>query len=138
MVLLYGQQVTRIATLRSDDVDLRGTKVLLRFGEEPVELPHPLAGLVRTLRERATGPWLLPGPKPGTHIGSERIRRRLRQVGIRPESSRPAALLALAASVPPRSSGELLGYSDDTANHWRRAAAGDWARYASLRSTSTT
>lgn len=137
LVLLYGQPVTRIATLGTDDVDLRGTKVLLRLGEEPVELPDPLAGLVRTLRERATGPWLLPGAKPGTHIGSERIRRRLRQLGIRPESSRPAALLALAASVPAPILGELLGYCDDTANHWRRAAAGDWARYASLRSTST-
>ncbi len=102
-----------------------------------IELPHPLAGLVRTLRERATGPWLLPGAKPGPHrIGAHPAP--LRQVGIRPESSRPAALLALAASVPAPILGELLGYSDDTANHWRRAAAGDWARYASLRSTSTT
>jgi hypothetical protein len=81
---------------------------------------------------------LLPGAKPGTHIGPERIRRRLRQLGIRPQTSRPAALLALAASVPAPILGELLGYCDDTANHWRRAAAGDWARYASLATTPTT
>ena len=99
-------------------------------------MAEPLAGLLSGLRERASGPWLLPGAKPGTHIGSERVR--LRQLGIRPESTRPAALLALAASVPAPVLSELLGYCDDTANHWRRAAGGDWARYASLRSTPTT
>jgi hypothetical protein len=46
--------------------------------------------------------------------------------------------LALAASVPAPVLGKLLGYCDDTANHWRRAAAGDWARYASLAATPTT
>ncbi|MCA1679936.1 MAG: hypothetical protein LC777_13815, partial [Actinobacteria bacterium] len=138
LVLLYGQRTTRIATLRTDDVDLHGRQVRLRLGQAPIELPEPLAGLVRGLHERAPGPWLLPGAKPGTHIGSERIRCRLRQLGIRPERSRPAALLALAANVPAPILGELLGYCDDTASHWRRAAAGDWARYASLASTPTT
>ena len=32
----------------------------------------------------------------------------------------------------------LDGYRNDTTNHWRRAAAGDWARYASLASIPTT
>ena len=47
----------------------------------------------------------------------------------------PGALLALAAAVPAPILAELLGYHDDTTNHWRRAAAGDWARYASLASS---
>jgi len=135
LVLLYGQPVTRIVTLRREDVQQQGRRVRLRLGEEPVEVAEPLAALLRELHAHAGGAWLLPGAKPGTHISSERIRRRLRQLGIRPESSRPAALLGLAASVPAPILGELLGYCDDTANHWRRAAAGDWARYASLRST---
>lgn len=138
LVLLYGQRVTRIVTLRSHDLDLRGPQVLLKLGQDPIEVPDPLATLLRGLHDQATGPWLLPGAKPGTHIGAERIRRRLRQLGIRPFSGRPAALLALAASVPAPVLGELLGYCDDTANHWRRAAAGDWARYASLAATPST
>ncbi len=138
LVLLYGQHVTRIVTLRTDDIGLHGRQVLLKLGQEPIEMPEPLATLLRDLHQRTTGPWLLPGAKPGTHIGPERIRRRLRQLGIRPETSRPAALLALAASVPAPILADLLGYCDDTANHWRRAAAGDWARYASLAATPTT
>ncbi len=110
-------------------------QVRLKLTGEPVEVAEPLAALLRELRECAPGPWLLPGAKPGTHIGSERVRQRLSELGIRPESSRPAAVLALAGSVPAPILGDLLGYCDDTANHWRRAAAGDWSRYASLRST---
>jgi hypothetical protein len=137
LVLLYGQRVTRIVTLRSDDLDLRGPHVLLKLGDDPIEVPDPVAGMLRALDRRTTDPWLLPGAKPGTHIGAERIRRRLRQLGIRPQTGRPAALLALAATVPAPILGELLGYCDDTANHWRRAAGGDWARYASLAATPT-
>ena len=135
LVLLYGQHVTRIVTLRTDDLDLHGPQVRLRLGHDPIEVPDPLAALLRALHAQTAGPWLLPGAKPGTHIGAERIRRRLRQLGIRPDTGRTAALLALAASVPAPILGELLGYCDDTANHWRRAAAGDWARYASLATT---
>ena len=138
LVLLYGQPVTRIVTLRSDDVNLKNGQVLLRLGQEPIEVPERLGALLSDARERATGPWLFPGAKPGTHIGPERIRRRLRELHIHPASSRPAALLALAASVPAPILAELLGYCDDTANHWRRAAGGDWARYASLASAPTT
>ena len=46
-------------------------------------------------------------------------------------------LLALAAAVPAPILAELLGYHDDTTNHWRRVAAGDWARYASLASSAS-
>jgi hypothetical protein len=138
LVLLYGQRVTRIVTLRSDDLDLRGPQVRLKLGQDPIEVPDPLAILLRAVHAQTTGPWLLPGAKPGTRIGPERIRRRLRQLGIHPQTGRPAALLALAASVPAPILGELLGYCDDTANQWRRAAAGDWARYASLAATPST
>ena len=138
LVLLYGQRVTRIVTLRTDDLDLHGPQIRLKLGHDPIEVPDPLAALLRALHAQTAGPWLLPGAKPGTHIGPERIRRRLRQLGIRPDTGRPAALLALAASVPAPILGELLGYCDDTANHWRRAAAGDWARYASLAATPST
>ena len=52
-------------------------------------------------------------------------------------TGRVGALIALAAAVPPPILAELLGYHDDTANHWCREAAGDWARYASLASRGT-
>jgi hypothetical protein len=138
LLLLYGQLITRVARLRSDDIEIYSTPLRLRLGAEPIQITGPLADLLRQQTARAPGPWLFPGAKPGTHLGPERIRRRLHELGIRPETARPGALLALAASVPAPILAELLGLHDDTANRWRRAAGGDWARYASLASTPTT
>jgi hypothetical protein len=138
LLLLYGQLITRIARLRTDDVIDDRTGVRLRLGDEPIEITGAFADLLRRQRAHAPGPWLLPGAKPRTHLGPERIRRRLRQLGIYPETARPGALLALAASVPAPILAELLGLHDDTANRWRRCAGGEWARYASLTSVPTT
>jgi hypothetical protein len=135
LLLLYGQPVTRIVTLRLDQIRLENDRVLLRLGDEPIELPPPLASLVRQQRAEAQGSWLFPGAKPGTHLGPERLRRRLRELGVHVGTARAGALLALAAAVPAPILAELLGYHDDTTNHWRRLAAGGWARYASLAST---
>jgi hypothetical protein len=137
LLLLHGQLITRVVRLRPEDVRIDNGEVRLRLGEDPVAVPEQLAELLRRQREHATGPWLFPGAKPGTHIGPERIRRRLRELGIYPQTARPGALLALAIKVPAPILAELLGYHNDTTNHWRRAAAGDWARYASLASAPT-
>jgi hypothetical protein len=138
LLLLYGQLITRVVRLRSEEVQIDNGEVRLRLGGDPVAVPEQLAALLRHQREHTTGPWLFPGAKPGTHIGPERIRRRLRELGISPRTARPGALVALAITVPAPILAELLGYHNDTTNHWRRAAAGDWARYASLASTPTT
>jgi hypothetical protein len=137
LLLLYGQLITRVVRLRTEDVHIHHDDVLLRLGDDPIRVPEPLATLLRHQQEQSTGPWLFPGTKPGTHIGPERICRGLCQLGIRASTARPGALLALAVNVPAPILAELLGYHNDTTNHWRRAAAGDWARYASLASTPT-
>jgi hypothetical protein len=134
LLLLYGQPVTRIVTLRRDQICLEDDRVLLRLGDEPIELLPPLAPLLRQQHIHAAGPWLFPGAKPGTHLGPERLRRRLRELGVEVGTARAGALLALATAVPAPILAELLGYHDDTTNHWRRVAAGDWGRYASLAS----
>jgi hypothetical protein len=139
LLLLYGQLITRLVRLRTTDIRVdQDDKVQLRLGEDPITVPEPLATLLRDQREQASDSWLFPGAKPGTHIGPERIRRRLRQLEIFPRTARPGALLALAVTVPAPILAELLGYHNDTTNHWRREAAGDWARYAHLASTPTT
>jgi hypothetical protein len=137
LLLLYGQPITRIARLHTDHVLIDATQTRLRLGAEPIQITGPLADLLRRQATRAPGPWLFPGAKPGTHLGPERIQRRLNQLGIRAETARPGAMLALAASVPAPILAELLGVHNDTANRWRRSAGGDWARYASLASTPT-
>jgi hypothetical protein len=123
--------------LRLDQVHLEQERVLLQLSEEPIELPPPLASLVQQQRAEAQGSWLFPGAKPGTHHGPERLRRRPCELGVHVGTARAGALLALAAAVPAPILAELLGYHNDTTNHWRRVAAGDWARYASLASSAS-
>lgn len=133
LVLLLGQPVTRLVALERSDVTHDDGRVLLALGREPVQLPPPLATLVLRLAEEATGtPWLFPGAKPGAPIGAERMQRRLRQLGVPVRNGRSGALLSLAGTLPPSILADLLGYCDDTANAWRQAAGGDWARYAAL------
>jgi hypothetical protein len=109
LLLLYGQLITRLVRLRTTDLQIdQHNNVQLRLGEDPIAVPEPLATLLRHQREQASDSWLFPGAKPGTHIGPERIRRRLRQLGISPRTTRPGALLALAVTVPAPILAELL------------------------------
>ena len=138
LVLLLGQPVTRLVALKHSDITHDHDRVLLALGREPVQLPPPLATLVLRLAETATGtPWLFPGAKPGAPISAERMQRRLGQLGVPARNGRSGALLSLAEALPPSILADLLGYCDDTANAWRQAAAGDWARYAALATSAT-
>ncbi|HEX8158138.1 MAG TPA: hypothetical protein VF526_12210 [Solirubrobacteraceae bacterium] len=133
LVLLLGQPVTRLVALKHSDVSHKDDRVLLALGREPVQLPPPLATLVLRLTEQRSGsPWLFPGAKAGAAISAERMQRRLQQLGVSARSGRSGALMSLAGTLPPSILADLLGYCDDTANAWRQAAGGDWARYAAL------
>ena len=46
-VLLYGQQLSRIAAMTRSQVHDRGDSLSIRFGPADVEIPEPLAGFVR-------------------------------------------------------------------------------------------
>jgi hypothetical protein len=63
--------------------------------------------------------------------------RRLGKLGIPSRATRNAALLQLAAEVPPTVLADLLGLHPHTAVAWVKAAGGDWSRYAAHRSRAT-
>jgi hypothetical protein len=46
-VLLYGQQLFRVAAMTRSHVHDRGDSLSIRFGPHDVEIPEPLAGFVR-------------------------------------------------------------------------------------------
>ena len=49
LLLLYGQPLSRITAITTDQLTRRGEQVFLRFGHHDVHLPEPLAGLVVAL-----------------------------------------------------------------------------------------
>jgi len=140
MLLLYGQQLSRIAVMTTSQITIRDNAVLVRFGEHDVPVPEPLGviltELIRTGRTRTgtgsplTTPWLFPGGLPGQPITAGRLSGRLRTLGIRAMAGRRAALTDLAAQMPAAVLADLLHMAPGTAVRWMRQAGGDWSGYA--------
>ncbi len=140
LLLCYGQQLSRITALTTDQVTIDPDRTTIRFGAHDVHLPEPLAGLVRALidspRSRAgigaptTSRWLFPGHHPGRPLTPAHLGARLRRLDIPTMPSRRAALLHLAAELPAAVLADLLNLSVGTAVGWVNNAGGDWSRYA--------
>ena len=140
-LLCYGQQLSRIAVMTTEQVHRHDDVVSLRFGAHDLTVPQPLSVLLTDLIDvgrshhlgvgsPTTSPWLFPGHLPGRPITPTRLGERLRALGIRALPGRRATLLQLAAEVPAAVLAELLHLTPATATRWTRDAAGDWSRYA--------
>jgi integrase len=118
LLLLYGQQLSRIAAMTTSQVTGRDGAVSVRFGRYDVPVPQPpgaiLTELISAGRSHAgTGspaatPWLFPGGLPGRPITAARLGQRLRNLGIYAMAGRWAALTDLAAQLPAAVLADLL------------------------------
>jgi hypothetical protein len=140
LVLLFGQQQSRIAAMTTDQISQRGDDVFVRFGRHDVPLPEPLGTLLLTLIRDGKSyigvgsptdtRWLFPGGMPGRPITASRLSERLRALGISTQGGRRAALLHLASQLPAAVLADLLNLHSTTAVKWTHQAGGDWTRYA--------
>jgi len=84
LLLLYGQQLSRITAITLDQVKPVDSQTFLRFGGDDVHIPAPLAGLMQTpvrdgrpyigVGSPATTRWLFPGLQPGRPLTAARCR----------------------------------------------------------------
>jgi len=140
LVLLFGQQQSRIAAMTTDQISHHDDTVHIRFGRHEVPVPEPLGALLDTLVRHGRShvgvgsptatQWLFPGGLPGRPITPARLADRLRALGIPTQAARRAALIDLAAKLPAAILAELLDLHPTTAVHWTRQATSDWSRYA--------
>ncbi len=140
MVLLFGQQQSRIAAMTTDQITDTGDTVTVRFGRHDVPTPPPLGHLLLQLirdgkshvgiGSPAHTRWLFPGGVPGRPITASRLADRLRILGIPTQAGRRAALIDLAAQLPAAVLADLLGLHPTTAVKWMNQAGADWSRYA--------
>jgi hypothetical protein len=141
LILIYAQPLTRILGLTVHDVVIDEDRVCIRLGREPVELPEPLGQLTAELARYPAGrastaiagskpAWLFQGMRVGEPLSHSRASRRLRRLGVRTLGGRTAAIMTLAAALPPTIVAELLGISTTSAAKWYRLAGGEWSRYA--------
>jgi hypothetical protein len=140
LLLLYGQQLSRIAVMTTSQVTSHDGGVLVRFGGHDVPVPGPLGVILTELARSgrshtgtgtpAVTPWLFPGGLPGRPITASRLCQRLGDLGVQAMAGRRAALLDLAAQLPAAVLADLLSIAPTTAVRWMREAGGDWSRYA--------
>jgi hypothetical protein len=140
LVLVYGQQLSRIVALTRDQVEVSSGGTRLHLGTTPIDVPPPLDDLLgRLTRERrpysgvgspALTTWLFPGLRPGTPLSAYQLGQRLRRLGIEPAPARRSALGHLAARLPAAMVAHVLGLSPLTAVRWAGAVGADWATYA--------
>jgi hypothetical protein len=139
LLLLYGQQLSRITALTTAQLRRRGEQVFLRLGRDEITVPEPLAGLLTALARDGrrylgvgspTTTWLFPGLLPGRPLTPARLGERLRTLGIYAQPGRRTALTGLAAQLPAAVLADLLHLHPTTAVRWVHDAGGDWNRYA--------
>lgn len=140
LLLLYGQQLSRIAALTTGQVTRRDDAVFVRLGQHHVPVPGPLGAALHELIRNgraytgvgspARTRWLFPGGMPGKPITASQLGERLRALGIYAMPGRRAALTDLAAKMPAAVLADLLHLSPGTAVRWVHQAGGDWSRYA--------
>ncbi len=149
LLLAYAQPLSRIAALTLDQIgrDDDGRVATIRFGNDPIELPQPLARLLEALIDTPRGyvgirspnpsPWLLPGGTPGQPLTASHLGVRLGRLGIHARAGRRAAATHLAAELPAAVLADLLHITPGTAVRWVNNAGGDWSRYAAALATET-
>jgi hypothetical protein len=131
LVLLYGQNVTRIAALTVSHVTHHNGDARIRLGKHDIPVPPALGTILDTLitdgkhhtgtGTPAHGKWL---------FTAERLSARLNTIGIPVRPARRAALSSLAAQVPAAVLADALGIHPTTAANWTHDAGADWNRYA--------
>jgi hypothetical protein len=138
LVLLFGQQVTRLAVLRLSAlaVDDDG-RVTLALSSTPLRLREPLAGLALRVADDArarASHWLFPSSQGNRPLSAHRLRERLAVLGVnRALQARNGALSALAVQLPPALLADQLGLSLSAAALWSKAAGAARSDYTGLR-----
>lgn len=143
LVLLFGQNLTRIAALSAEDITTDSSDTYLTLRDHPVLLPPALATLIGDLagqppptgdpRPTDTPDWLFHG-RNAAHLHPGRLARLLnRALGLDARAARGGALLALAADLPASVLADLLGLSVTAALRWGALAARDQGVYLAAR-----
>ena len=146
LVVLYGQQPSKIAALRTTEVSCADGATRLKLGADWLNVPEPVAMLLRhQLHNRSNmataanpaSPWLFPGQLASEYRSYRRLLRVLHQLGIPARASRLAAWRELAREAPPAVLADALGVSPGTAMRHAFLGGADWSAYAARRGAST-
>lgn len=141
-ILLYAQPLADCVRLRRSDVVFTDQGVAVRFASEPIQLPDPVAKLVRRYVEMPSGRaiyrnsetnWLFGGLLPSSRVTEAHLGKIVASAGVPPRLAKEAAMRQLATSLPARVVADAIGVSVGTASKWSRTSGGTWNDYPGLR-----
>ncbi|MCK9903884.1 hypothetical protein CC117_27815 [Parafrankia colletiae] len=145
LLLLYGLPVSRISTLRVDQLQTDDSRAFLQLGGHKLLLPPAVAAVLLAQRDAARivsvlgrsvpaeTAWLFPGGFPG-QPARDVVYRALRGNGLpHARHARSAALMTLAADLPAPILAGLLDLHITTAVAWTQHATHDWTLYLAAR-----
>jgi len=141
LLLLYGQQISRIAIMTADQITHHDSTTYVRFAHDELPLPDPLTAVTQHLLQHGRThhlgvgspprtPWLFPGHLPGRPINASYLADRLRRLGIHAQAGRRSALAHLAAHLPAAVLADLLHIAPTTAVRWKHQTGTNWNQYA--------
>ncbi|NMH95877.1 hypothetical protein [Pseudonocardia acidicola] len=145
LILLYGLPLIRVRSLTTDHLEQQDDgPAYLIVGAHRLLLPPKLAQMLSDLAEAGRGRsryspspgarrWLFTGLVPGRPLSAEGLGAKLAGFGLHARPARNAALIALAAQLPPAVLADLIGLHHVTATRWSQLAARDWHAFVAAR-----
>lgn len=145
LILLYGLSLTRVRNLTADHLERQDDgRTHLVTGAHRLLLPPKLARMLDDLAQAGRGRsryssstearrWLFMGLVPGRPLSADGLRVKLAGFGLHIRLARNAALIALAAELPPAVLADLIGLHHNTAARWSQLAARDWQAFVAAR-----
>ncbi|MFB7457015.1 hypothetical protein [Streptomyces sp. NPDC056188] len=141
ILILFGQPLSRIVKLRTDQVRDTPDGLQVAFGSDWLSVPEPAAVVIRvhlTARPglntaaNPTSELLFPGFMPGRPMHVYAVASILRAIGIRPLAARSRTWLQMVREAPPSVLADTLGISAATAMRYAERAGTDFLAYAPL------
>lgn len=139
LVLLFGQPLAKVVTLRRDSVTIDDAPSTITLGQHTIELPEPVAAVVRDHldhitpgRNPAAQPqprWLFPGLQPGQPLHVYSAAGMLKSIGLPARAARNGAWQQMVHQAPAAILADALGSSRTTITRRAKTAAADYASY---------
>jgi len=141
MLVLYGQPISRIATMRMDEFREDHDRPEVKLGKDWADIPEPAAAVIRvhlaarpglTTAANPDSPLAFPGRMPGRTLHVYTVANILRESGIPAMATRSRAWIQSVRQAPPSILADALGISPKTAVRHAERAGTDHLAYATL------
>lgn len=140
LVGLYGIKLTRIATLKTENIIIGELDLKIRLASDAIAVPRAMADLldhqlkISQLNLQGTSStWLFPSVNSGRHVHPQTFSHDMKRLGINTVPFRGAAIFNLIQTMPLSVVHDFTGVAHSTLLRWSEISQRDWTNYPTLR-----